>query len=208
MAERRADLHALRAALAVDRVDEDAEAGRCLALACRHLGVLGGVREVRTGRSRPPAPAARCRGKGLDADLEVSLGDGDAQDGGVGAGIDAGHAADALLEQELGDARREAGEVAHRGRAGRDEAARHAGLGRQLAVGDAAAVGRDDRRRELLDVAVHIQHRLHVRGEADLVMLLGLAGRLGQRAATLSRRRCGHQADGRRAVIVGVVGGS
>ena len=148
MAERRADLDALGAALAVDRVDEDAERARLDALAWRarrrtscvvrevargrsvaasgRLGLVGGERL--DARRRAPAPARRCRGWPLSGQALTQA-------------MQPTH----LSSEELRDARGEAAEVAGRGRAGRDDAAGQADVRGQLLVGDATAIGGHDR---------------------------------------------------------------
>ena len=79
------------------------------------------------------------------------------QDGAVRAGADAGHAADALVGDELRDQRREAAEVAGGGRCRGDQAARHAHVGRQLDIGDAAAIRVYDGRVEVFDVSGDVE---------------------------------------------------
>jgi hypothetical protein len=190
-----ADLDALAAALAVARVDEDAEGPAGQAAPRGDLAVLLRINEVAgRGRGREDRLLRR-RGEGRDPALELRGGHDGAQDGGVRAGADAGHAAHALLGDELGDARCKVAEVAHGRRARGNDAAGQAGVRRQLPVGDPPAVGRDDRQPEVLDVLVHVQERRREHLQALVVMLLHLARvldqQVGHRAGSSATGACG-----------------
>ena len=133
VAERGADLDALAAALAVAGVDEDPErAGSWPRFAgtSAYFCVCG---EVAASARPPQRPGPAAAGERPRAPASSDSGRATREDRRVGAGVDAGHAADALLGDEVRDARREAAEVAGRGGAGRDDAAGQAGVGRQLA---------------------------------------------------------------------------
>ena len=147
-----ANVHALGAALAVVRVDEEAEVGALDALLGGHVAVLGGVDEVLPGRLGGQRRVRLGGGERVDRLRQRGLRLGGGHDGAVRAGADAGHAAHALLGHELRDQRREAAEVAVAGRGRGDQAAPDALVGGQLDVRDAASVGVDDRRVEVLDV--------------------------------------------------------
>ena len=187
VAEGAAHLDALRAALAVDRVHEDPERAPVLATLGRDVAVLRGRGEVLVGRGRRDG-RLRLRGRErLDPRLELGLRHDDPEDRAVGAGADAGHAPDALVEEELGDARGEAAEVAGGRGAGRDDAAGQAGVRGQFDVGDAATVGRHDRAPEVLDVRLHVEDRRRHRREARFVRLLEFAGVLDERCPVRHR---------------------
>ena len=142
VAERGADLDALGAALAVDGVDEEAE-GAAVEAATRRA-------HRRTSPCRAkcvPCRSAALRGlrlvggEGLDARLRAASGWTVAEDRGVGARADAGHAPDAGSAMNCGmrGARPLKSRVAEvpGGRRSGD-----AGVRRQLVVGDAAPIRR------------------------------------------------------------------
>ena len=144
-----AHLDALRAALAVAGVDEDAEGGGRqprLAGTSAYFWVWTKCRRALaaapTGSSWAPANAPMCPSHPLRH--------GDAQDGRIRAGADTGHASHAALRDQLGDGRGERAEVTCRGGAGRHDAACHTRIRGQLAVGRALAIRGDDGASEVL----------------------------------------------------------
>ncbi len=108
------------------------------------VGVLGRVDEVGLGRLGGQRRVRLAGRESVDRVASEPFGWAVAIDGAVGAGADAGHAADTLVGDELRDQRRKRAEVADAGGRGGDEAAAHAHVGRKLDVGHAATVGIDD----------------------------------------------------------------
>ena len=96
-------------------VDEDAEGATVEAALGGHVAVLLRVGEVRAGGLRGEGRLLRRGGERRDPALQLRRRHDRAQDRGVGTGVDAGHAADALLREQLRDARGEVAEVARRG---------------------------------------------------------------------------------------------
>ena len=105
VAEGVADLDAFGAALAVGRIDEDPERRRLEAALRRDV--------ARTSSSSRSATGSRSRRAGARLGWQRNPSIGrvdhrcrlrDTEDRRVGAGVDAGHAADAGVEEELGDA--------------------------------------------------------------------------------------------------------
>ncbi len=159
VAERVADLNAFGASLAVDRVDEDAETCGLQAAPGREIGVLGGSAEVAGGGRRCQRWVRLPLGKAGDQVVDLRFGERDPQDGAVGAGVDAGHAAHASGCIQLGDLRSQVAEVANRSGPRRNDGARHTGVGGQLRVGGAAQVGRHDPAIEVIHVLVDVEER-------------------------------------------------
>jgi hypothetical protein len=143
-----AHLDALRAALAVDRVDEQAERRGLEAATGRDVGVLRRPGEPLACRANGDLGLGLRGGMGRDRGAEHRFGLGRGDDRAVRAGRDAGHAPDAPVEEQLRDPWGEAAEVAGPGRTGRDGAAGGGVVARQLGIGHAAAIGVDHGRIE------------------------------------------------------------
>ena len=124
--ERRADFHALGAALAVVRVDEEAEVGAFEALLGGHVAVLGRVDEVRTWPSRRRGPgSAGWRRKPSIALASEPLGWAVAMMALSGQALTQAMQPTHFSASNCRDQRREGAEVADAGGGRSDEAAPH-----------------------------------------------------------------------------------
>ena len=142
-----AGVHALGAALALGRVNEDAEVTRLVALLFIDVPELG-----RLAKLLAIMLALGFVGNLGEFRFELRLGDDLAEDGGVRALDDARHAGDAILAVEQRNLRRDVGKIAQDARAGGDERAQRAEVGGQFQFGAAVVVRADDAAVEIRDV--------------------------------------------------------